>query len=242
MHRVNRAKASFSVGVAAALTLLALPVAAQFAAPVIPEVKPLGDDRFQIGKVTVDQRARTLTVSGRVLRTEPPLEYIAVAVGGVKGYESLLELDATGLEFNLACILLGLSNDDVVLPRYQFDRELAVGPPVAMKVGWGSGADRKEYEVAELLWSDGKSGLSGDWVYTGSYNDAGDPSPYMAHLLGTLIGFVHDPASVIEHRVGIGIGAYGSIGGNLDLLPEVGSELTLTVENRSPRAGEAAPR
>jgi hypothetical protein len=64
----------------------------------------------------------------------------------------------------------------------------------------------------------------------------------MAQVLGTLIGFVHDPASVIEHRVGIGIGAYGSIGGNLDLLPEVGTELTLTVENKSPPSGEGAAR
>ena len=31
---------------------------------------------------------------------------------------------------------------------------------------------------------------------------------------------------------GIGIGAYGSLGGNLDLLPELGTALTLTVENR----------
>ena len=242
MERVTRARTQFRVGVAVALTLLAAPAAAQSAATEIPEVKPLGNERFQIGKVIVDQRAHTLTVSGRVLRTEPPLEYIAVSVGGVKGYESLLELDATGIEFNLACILLGLSNDDVVLPRYQFDRELAIGPPVAMRVGWGSAGEHKEYEVAELLWSDGKSGSSGDWVYTGSYNDAGDPSPYMAQLLGTLIGFVHDPASVIEHRVGIGIGAYGSIGGNVDLLPEVGTELTLTVENRSAPSGEGAPR
>jgi hypothetical protein len=232
----------FGVAVATVLVLLAAPVAAQPAATEVPEVKPLGDERFQIGKVIVDQRAHTLTVTGRVLRTEPPLEYIAVSVGGVKGYESLLELDATGVEFNLACILLGLSNDDVVLPRYQFDRELAVGPPVAMKVGWGSGPARKEYEIAEVLWSDGKAGLSGDWVYTGSYNDAGDPSPYMAQVLGTLIGFVHDPASVIEHRVGIGIGAYGSIGGNLDVLPEVGSELTVTVESKSPPSGEGAAR
>jgi hypothetical protein len=201
----------------------------------VPEVRPLGGDRFQIGAIVVDQAARTMTVPGRVLRTEPPLEYIAVSVGGVKGYESLLELDATGFEFNLACILIGLSNEDVVLPRYQFDLEPVVGPAVGLKVRWGSGADQKEYDAAAILWSNGKVDAAADWVYTGSYNDAGDPSPYMAQVLGTLIGFVHDPAAVIEHRAGLGIGAYGSIGGNLDLLPELGTGLTLVVENRSPR-------
>ncbi|HJR71686.1 MAG TPA: YdjY domain-containing protein [Gammaproteobacteria bacterium] len=218
---------------AAALALLGGRVLAQPPAETeVPEVKPLGDERFQIGAIVVDQRARTLTVGGRVLRTEPPLEYIAVAVGGVKGYESLLELDATGVEFNLACILIGLSNEEVVLPRYQFDLEPVVGPQVGLRVRWGSGAEQKEYDAAEVLWTDGKPGAGGDWIYTGSYNDAGDPSPYMAQVLGTLIGFVHDPAAIIEHRVGIGIGAYGSIGGNLDLLPDVGAELTLVVENR----------
>jgi hypothetical protein len=229
-------------GVAAAFALAA-PIAAQPAAETaapeaaVPEVKPLGGDRFQIGAIVVDQSARTLTVSGRLLRAEPPLEYIAVSVGGVKAYESLLELDATGVELNLACILLGLSNEQVVLPRYQFDLEPAVGPSVGIKVRWGSGAERKEYDAAEILWLNGKPGASGDWVYTGSYNDAGESSPYMAQVLGTLIGFVHDPASVIEHRVGLGIGAYGSIGGNVELLPPVGTELTLTIENRGPASG-----
>jgi hypothetical protein len=222
---------------AAALALLAGPLLAQTFADTaaVPEVKPLGGNRFQIGAIVVDQDARTLAVPGRLLRTEPPLEYVAVSVGGVKAYESLLELDASGVEFNLACILIGLSNDEVVLPRYQFDLEPTVGPAVGLKVRWGSGAEQKEHDAAEILWSNGKAEAVGDWVYTGSYNDAGDPSPYVAQLLGTLIGFVHDPAAVIEHRSGLGIGAYGSIGGNLELLPELGTALTLTVENRSPR-------
>jgi hypothetical protein len=41
--------------------------------------------------------------------------------------------------------------------------------------------------------------------------------------------------AVIEHRTGLGIGAYGSIGGNLAVLPELGTALTLVVETRGPR-------
>jgi hypothetical protein len=233
---IKPARARGASVAAAAFALAASPLLAQTAAETaVPEVKPLGGNRFQIGAIVVDQDAKTMAVPGRLLRTEPPLEYIAVTTGGVKAYESLLELDATGVEFNLACILIGLNNEQVVLPRYQFDVEPVVGPPVAIKVRWGSGAEQKEYDAAQLLSSDGKAGAAGDWVYTGSYNDAGDPSPYMAQLLGTLIGFVHDPVAVIEHRTGLGIGAYGSIGGNLAVLPELGTALTLVVETRSPR-------
>ena len=48
-------------------------------------------------------------------------------------------------------------------------------------------------------------------------------------MTGTLVGFVHDPNSVIESAVGIGIGAYGSVQGNT-ALPPVGSAIELIVE------------
>ena len=51
------------------------------------------------------------------------------------------------------------------------------------------------------------------WVYIGSaMGDNG--KQFMAEVGGTLIGFVHDPYSVIDHSNGAGIGAYGLITGN----------------------------
>ena len=50
----------------------------------------------------------------------------------------------------------------------------------------------------------------------------------MADRTGTLIGFIHDPASIIEVIDGLGIGAYGSIQGN-PALPPVGSAVELVV-------------
>jgi hypothetical protein len=35
--------------------------------------------------------------------------------------------------------------------------------------------------------------------------------------------------TVIEHQLGLGIGAYGSILGNTDILPPVGTRMTLIV-------------
>ena len=44
----------------------------------------------------------------------------------------------------------------------------------------------------------------------------------MAEASGALIGFVHDPSSIIEHQVGAGLGNYGLMTGNTELLPELG--------------------
>ena len=66
------------------------------------------------------------------------------------------------------------------------------------------------------------------WVYIGSAMSH-DGKQFMAEIGGTLIGFVHDPNSVIDHRLGAGIGAYGLITGNEDALPVKGSAITLTI-------------
>ena len=66
------------------------------------------------------------------------------------------------------------------------------------------------------------------WVYTGSQMDTTGRG-FFAEQTGTLIGFVHDPLTVIEHRTGLGIGAYGVIAGNPALLPAVDTPIELTV-------------
>ena len=65
------------------------------------------------------------------------------------------------------------------------------------------------------------------WVYIGSFSSEG--GEFMADLTGTLIGFVHDPDSVIDHRNGAGIGAYGLLTGNEKVMPPEGTAVTLTV-------------
>lgn len=45
--------------------------------PRIGEIKDLGNDRFQIGNIALDKRARRFTVPGRVQALNKPLEYLA---------------------------------------------------------------------------------------------------------------------------------------------------------------------
>ena len=194
------------------------------------ELKPLGQDRFQIGRIVVDKRAGTFTVPGRVHVLGKPLEYLATSPGGMKEYETLLELDSTGSEFNLACILLGLERDPKQVQFQQFNLTPLVGRRIAIYVAWSEGGKRRQMSAAEAVLNPeaGVKPESIEWVYTGAPASRPD-GPFAADVAGTLVGFVHDSNSVIESVLGVGIGAYGSVRGNA-ALPPVGSAIELIVE------------
>jgi hypothetical protein len=209
----------------------AKPFATGRPAPPVGELKPLGKDRYQIGRIVVDKKAGRFTVPGRVHVMGQPLEYFATTPGGMKEYETLLEADTTGSEFNLACILLGLERDPKQGPFYQFSEAPLVGPKVLVSIAWQDGGKRREISAAEAL-LDPKGDVrpeSVEWVYTGSLSMPPD-GQFAADITGTLIGFVHDANSIIESVLGLGIGAYGSVSGNAAVLPPVGTPVELVVQ------------
>ena len=195
------------------------------------ELKSLGQDRYQIGRIVVDKRAGTFTVPGRVHVLGKPLEYLATSPGGMKAYETLLELDATGSEFNLACILVGLERDPKQADVLSRQPEPLVGQRVAIYIAWSEGGKRRQVSAADALLNPdaGVKPESVEWVYTGVARVGRARGRFAADVTGTLVGFVHDPNNVIESVVGIGIGAYGSVHGNA-MLPPVGSAIELIVE------------
>lgn len=210
--------------------------------PPVGELKPLGKDRYQIGRIVVDKKAGRFTVPGRVLVLGQPLEYLATAPKGMKDYETLLEADATGSEFNLACILLGLERDSSQGPFYQFSEAPVVGPRVLVSIAWQDGGKRREISAAEAL-LDPKGDVrpeSVEWVYTGSLSMPPE-GQFAADITGTLIGFVHDANSIIESVLGLGIGAYGSVSGNAAVLPPVGTSIELIVQLPRDKAKPVGP-
>jgi hypothetical protein len=193
-------------------------------------LKPLGKDRFQIGSIVVDKRARRFTVPGHVHVLGKPLEYFATSPGGWKAYESLLELDATGSEFNLACILVGLERSPNQMEFQRYSQKALTGQRAALSIAWSEGATRRRLSAADALTNPqtGVRAASIDWVYVGSPVSK-EGGPFAADVTGILVGFVHDPNSVIESISAVGIGAYGSVQGNT-ALPPVGSAIELIVE------------
>ncbi|MEO8309833.1 MAG: YdjY domain-containing protein [Caldimonas sp.] len=193
-------------------------------------MKPLGGDRYQIGAVVVDKGARRFSVPARVLVLGKPLEYLATAPGGMKAYETLLEVDTTGSEFNLACILIGLERDPKLGPVNRNNQTPLPGRRIALSIAWSDGGKRRQISAAEAILNP-EAGVKPDaveWVYTGAVPS--DPSAgFVPDLTGTLIGFVHDPNCIIDSVVGVGVGAYGTVRGS-SLMPPVGSAVELIVD------------
>lgn len=221
---------TFHLALGSLLALAATLPAAQPATPPVGELKSLGQDRYQVGRIVVDKSARTFTAPGRINVVDKPLEYLATTSSGRKAYESLLVLDASGSEFNLACILIGLERDPDVPPSRPPKAAAITGQRVVLSVAWTDGGKRRELAAADALFGAGSGTRAEavDWVYTGSFSSR-DGSQFAADHTGSLIGFIHDPTTVIETTARIGIGAYGSVRGSSEL-PAVGTGIELIVK------------
>jgi hypothetical protein len=198
-----------------------------------PRVEDLGNRVYRIGSIKVDKAKRTFTVPGVMLPHEKgkAIEFIASTRQGYKSYESVFALEANAFEFNLACILIGLDAKQAVLPKFHFDPEAVKGNAVSINVGWEVEGKSVDYDVVALLKDgDSKPAMPSVWSYTGSQFIEGDR--YLAQMDGVLIGLSHDPASIIEHREGLGLGNWGSVTIDADLAPPNGQGIILKVLNR----------
>lgn len=193
-----------------------------------PPVERLGDNLLRIGKVQIDTKQRQISVAGTVNDVQT-LEFVATAEGGFKAYESALSLDTDGITFNLGLLLIGLDRKNAYVPKMHFDPTPPKGDPVEIWVEWDADGKRTRVRAEELVYNEAtKRTLAADsWVYTGSTFVAHD-NAYMADIEGTLIGFVHTPAPVIEHA-GILAGNYGANRLNPALKLKPGTVVTLTV-------------
>jgi len=193
-----------------------------------PQVEDLGGGRYRIGTIEVDKEARRFTVPGTViaLADGAPIEFLAISRGGPKDYESLLELDVSAVEFNLACILIGLDRDKAVRPQRHFDPVEVTGDVVDIRISWQGEDGEREIEIERLL-KDANDAADHVWVYTGSLFLPDER--YLAEIMGTLIGVVHDPGSIIQHQRGLGLGNYGAVTMDPDTAPPGGTPVSVTV-------------
>jgi hypothetical protein len=198
--------------------------------PPVGELKSLGQDRYQVGRIVIDKRARSFSLPGRVHALGKPLEYLATSPGGMKAYETLFEVDASGSEFNLACILIGLERDPRQNASLATGTGALVGQRVAIYIAWTKDGQQRKVTAAEAVLNPEASVKpeSVKWVYTGAPASEA-MGRFTADQTGTLIGFKRDLNNVIESEVGIGVGAYGSVRGH-PMLPPNGSAIELVVE------------
>jgi hypothetical protein len=196
-----------------------------------PRVEDLGKEKYRIGAIKVDKAKRLITIPGVMLPYEEgkAIEFMATMKQGYKSYESVMSLEANAFEFNLACILIGLDSRKSVAPKFHFDPQPVQGDPVSIKVAWEKNGKMVEYDVIELLKvGETKSVIPSVWSYTGSIFD--DSDRYLAQMDGVLIGLIHDPASIIEHKTGIGVGNWGSVIVDPDNAPQSGQTLIISIQ------------
>ncbi len=176
-------------------------------------ISKLDNGIYKIGQIIVDKQARKFEITGKVLRLEQPLEFLAVAKEGERGYESFLELDADVYQFNLACIFIGLDKNKGKSPEFHFDSTPVEGDAVEIWISWETNGKSYRVEASDFFKNQERSLSSGEWVYTGSsFVSEEFGGGYMPALNGgTLVGFVHDPASIIEHRVGFGADSFSQV-------------------------------
>jgi hypothetical protein len=162
-----------------------------------PTIERLGPKSVRVGNVVVDQAKNEVAVKGVVNETTA-LEFIAVAKGGFKAYESVFELDTSAVNFNFALILIGLDP-----ARGRVASAAGVPPkgdPVEIWIEWEDGGKNRRVRAEQLIINTktNKTLEEGPWAYTGSVF-LPESNAYLAEVEGSLIGFVHKESPVIEN-------------------------------------------
>ena len=182
---------------------------------------------MRVGNILIDTARKELSVAG-VVNNAPVLEFLANTKGGWKGYESALELETNAVNFNVACLLIGLDPVGAVVARQQFDEQPPQGHPVELFAEWDEGGKRRRIRAEQLIYNrrTKQTLAEGPWVYTGSvfYEN----NQYLAETEGTLIGFMHTTAPIIESPRTF-IGSYGDSMINPELNLKPGATITLVV-------------
>ena len=201
--------------------------------PAPSPVERIGRDLVRIGTILVDTAKKEFSVSGLVNEVQF-LEFLANTKGGWKAYESAIELDTNAVNFNVACLLIGLDNTGAVAPRFQFDPEPPHGHPVELFVEWDERGKPRRVRAEQLVYNrvTKQTLAEGPWVYTGSvFRQASQPNQadhYLAEVEGVLVGFMHTPASVIDNAQRI-VGVWGDSGINPELNLKPGMQVKLVV-------------
>lgn len=192
-------------------------------------VERLGPSILRVGNVRIDMDKKEISVRG-VVTAATILEFVAVTKDGFKGYESALELDTNAINFNLALILIGLDQSRSVGPKAHLDPAIPQGDPLEIWVEWDESTGHKKVRAEQLIYNtQTKTTLSeGPWVYTGSVFSA-ETNAYLADVEGSLIGFVHTPAPIIDSPRPLAPRSYGNDVLNPALKLKAGVSVLLTV-------------
>jgi hypothetical protein len=162
-----------------------------------PDAEKIGEDRYRLGKLTVDLKTKTATCAGTLNMPRGTIEYLAVAPGG-KLHESVLNVDVRPLHLQVGLILLGLEPKGGL--TVQGDEKPPQGSPVAVFASWQRGGRTVKVRAEDLAWDlDKKRPMDrGPWVFSGS---SIDKDGFVADRELSLIATYRDPAAIVNNRL-----------------------------------------
>ena len=217
--------------IAAAAVLLALSSASTAQSSTTTTQLPAGD-QVTVGGIEIDKPAGRFVVKGEFVdlgSPDAPVEFLIGTRDSVKLYETLIRADTDAVDFNVACILIGLDPANGRAARYHFDPEPVAGDAVRISVTWEEAGRSVTRSAASLLHTPGADAAPADeFVYTGSM--FAPDGQFMAQANGVLVGVVHAPETLIEHRTGLGLGNYGGVLQAAGTLPPPGTPVRIEVE------------
>jgi len=163
---------------------------------------------FEVGKVRLDQRRRSITLPAELDRAQGPMEYFLVTTYG-KTHESILKTQAQPYHIHLAMLLLGAEGSDITDfpgtptngvpgPVVHPSKEIIPGAKVAIDVKWKTPEGETRRSAQELIYkTDAKTVMEyGSWVYNGSLIIR---NKFLAQGDGSIISLVTDPVALINN-------------------------------------------
>jgi hypothetical protein len=163
---------------------------------------------FEIGKVRLDQRRRSITLPAMLDRSKGPMEYFLVTAYG-KTHESVLATQAEPYHIHLAMLLLGANGpgnaafpgsptNGVPGPVVHPSIEAIPGNKVAISVKWHVFDRDVEHSAEDLITKkDSPAGMeTGSWVYNGSLIVH---NRFLAQMDGSIVSLITDPVALINY-------------------------------------------
>jgi hypothetical protein len=163
---------------------------------------------FEIGKVRLDQRRRSVTLPAMLDKTQGLMEYFLVTTYG-KTHESILKTEAQPYHIHLAMLLLGAAGpgsaefpgsptNGVPGPVVHPSKETIPGNKVAIDVKWKTAEGETRHSAQDLIYKNDSRAImeQGHWVYNGSLIVQ---NKFLAQMDGSIISLVTDPVALINY-------------------------------------------
>lgn len=178
----------------------------------------VGPGIFEIGKVRLDKKQRTVSFPAVLNMNQGPMEYFLVTHYG-KTHESVLRTEAQPYHLHVAVLLLGATGADTngfsehpdhaaagrrpapasgSQPITNPSMDTMPGDKISIEVSWSVDGKVARHSAEELVFNQESESVlgTGNWVYNGSLVADGI---FLAQLGGSIVSLITDPTALVNN-------------------------------------------